>query len=644
MTFSGGRWGGGAQVPDAQISKRIKVLAIFALILFALIFFRLWYLQVLSGDKYLAEAQNNRTREVTVQAPRGEIVDRDGKTLVGNRTALALQVHTDQLPGNRKRRDDVLSRVGNLVGLDKKKVDKDIREQTKAVPGSPVTLKRDIPFDLVYFIRENQERFPGISADRVYVRQYLQGNLGAHLFGYVREVSAEQLKEPQYDDLQPGDEVGQDGVELTYDHLLRGINGLSKLKVDASGQPTGEAVSEREPKPGNNLVMSIDSKLQATGESALASTGLPGAFVAMNAKDGEVLALGSGPTFDPSALSKPTLSKSVAQSIFGAPGDDGSTGAPAFDRAISAGYPTGSTFKPITALAALDQGVLGLNETINDTGVVKIGSQEFKNANDEVYGPVQLESALRVSSDVFFYTLGIRLDKLVERKDNPINAIQDWAEKLGLGSSTGIDLPGEVDGTVPSKQWRDDLYTKGLTDRPWTVGDSINLAVGQGDLQASPLQMAVAYAAIGNGGDVVTPHVGLRAEDPAGRTVQEIDPQPQRHVDINPQWRNTIMQGLHDAATEPGGTSYGVFGGFPIQVAGKTGTAETTYQGAPYDQSWYVALAPYDNPKIVVAFTVERGGFGADTAAPAVQQMLSTYFNVKPGQIDATGDAGAGND
>ena len=365
----------------------------------------------------------------------------------------------------------------------------------------------------------------------------------------------------------------------------------------------------------------------------------------MNVNDGQVLALGSAPTFNPADLSKPTLSKATAASIFGTPGDTDSTGAPAFDRAIAAGYPTGSTFKPITALAALSSGVLGLNETINDTGTVQVGTQTFHNAENAINGPIQLRRALQVSSDVFFYTLGIRLDHLVERDKNPINAIQDWAMKLGLGSPTGIDLPGEAAGIVPSKEWRNHLYTTGQTDRPWSVGDSINLAVGQGDLQATPLQMATAYAALGNGGDVVTPHVGMKAENPAGQTVQEINPQPKRHVDINPQWRDTIMQGLHDAATEPGGTSYPVFGGFPVQVAGKTGTAETTYQGVPQNQSWYVALAPYDHPKIVVAFTVERGGFGADTAAPAVEQMLQTYFNVKPGQIDSTGTStGSGYD
>jgi penicillin-binding protein 2 len=239
-----------------------------------------------------------------------------------------------------------------------------------------------------------------------------------------------------------------------------------------------------------------------------------------------------------------------------------------------------------------------------------------------VFGPVQLRRAMQVSSDVFFYTLGGRLAEDISEDDE--EHIQEWASQLGLGDTTGIDVPGEASGLIPSPEWRNDLYRQGLADRPWSYGDNVNLAVGQGDLQADPLQMAVAYAAIGNGGTVVTPHVGLRAEDPAGRVVQEIEPDPRRQVDIEPEWQKAIMGGLTDAAMEPEGTSYPVFGGqgFPVEVAGKTGTAERPPNP---DQSWYVALAPADDPQVVVAFTFEGGGFGADTAAPATRALLTEY-------------------
>ena len=231
--------------------------------------------------------------------------------------------------------------------------------------------------------------------------------------------------------------------------------------------------------------------------------------------------------------------------------------------------------------------------------------------------------------------------------------LQAWARSLGIGEPTGLDVGGEGAGLLPTPQWRNENFkrntspdspcgkevciSKGeLTDRPWTVGDNVNLAVGQGDLQADPLQMAVAYGAIANGGDIVRPHVGLRVDDPQGRTVQEIDPAPRRHVDINPAWRDAILTGLNQAAMEPGGTSYPVFGGYPVQIAGKTGTAET---GSGFDQSWYIALAPYDNPKYVVAVTIERGGFGADSAAPAARQILDQLLHVNEAKIQSV-DAG----
>jgi len=612
----------GAMSP-AQFSLRVGILGTFAVVIFSIIFFRLWYLEVLSGESYRAEADNNQVREITVQAPRGEILDRTGEPLVTNRTALALQIRTTELPQSKHKRAKVLQKLGELEHFSTAEIHKQIRQQTKESPASPVTLDRDVPYDLVYFLRENQEDYPGVSVDRVYVRHYPQGTLAAHLFGYVREVSAEQLKEPQYEALEPGDEVGQSGVEYTYDDLLRGVNGATRVRVDATGRPTGGTLSSQEPRTGNNLRLTIDSGLQQTAESAVSSFGLPGGFVAMNIHTGEILALGSTPTFDPAEFTKPVIPKAEYAAL------TGGTDAPIFDRAIQGGYPTGSTFKLITSTAALQSGLIDPSHVVNDTGSVTYGGVEFKNAGDAVNGPVDLRSALQVSSDVYFYTLGAEMN----REDSPEGGpLQEWARQLGLGSLTGIDLPAESEGLVPSPEWRNDLYADNLTDRPWSIGDNINLAVGQGDLQASPLQLAVAYAAVANGGDLVRPHVGMRVEDPSGRVIQEVDPAPRRDVDISPETTKAILDGLHAAATEPGGTSYPLFGGFPVEVAGKTGTAERG--DFVEDQSWYAALAPYPDPDVVVVATIERGGFGADAAAPAVRQILTDYFDVKPGQVD----------
>ena len=612
----------------AQFSLRVAILGGIALVVFGVIFFRLWYLGVLSGDRYLEEAQNNQVREITVQAPRGEIVDRNGKVLVDNRTALELQVHEDELPGKPKEAREVFERIGKVIGMTPAEIEREIERQTEEVPGTPVTLKRDVPYDLVYFLRENQAQFPGVSVDRVYVRRYPQGSLAAHLFGYVREVTAEQLEDPRYQGLEPGDQVGQTGVEYTYDNLLRGVNGATRVKVDASGSPTGGQLSVREPRAGNELRLSLDTEVQAAGEAAMASFGNPGGFVAMDVKNGEILALGSYPSFDPSIFGRPVVPQSTYEQL-----TDPDNGNALSNRATQGLYPTGSTFKLITATAALEEGLITPDEIVNDTGEVRIGGVSFKNAGDAINGPIDLAQALKVSSDVYFYLLGLEAD------GRGGDIIQEWATKLGLGATTGIDLPSEQAGLVPTPEWRNDLFRLGQTDRPWTVGDAINLSVGQGDLQTNPLQMALAYAAVANGGDIVRPHVGLSVEDAEGRVIQEVDPAPRDLVEIDPANSRAILDGLRAAAMEPGGTSYPVFGGFPFDIAGKTGTAERGT--AVEDQSWYVAVAPYPNPEIVVALTIERGGFGADAAAPAVARMLEAYKDVKPGQVDEVADPAA---
>jgi penicillin-binding protein 2 len=628
----------------AQFALRTTILTGIGLALFAIVFLRLWYLQVLSGDKYQAEAQNNQVREYTVRAPRGDILDRKGQTLVTNRTALALQLNLQELPDNHERRTRLFERVGDVAGLTPKKIRHDIKVERKEAPGTPVTLDRDVSFDTVYFLRENQERFPGVSVERVYVREYPQGTLAAHLLGYTGEADEPELDDPRNDSLEPGDQIGKAGVEFTYDSLLRGVNGVSKIQVDASGTPTGGALSEKPPQPGNDLVLSINDAVQQAGQDAIASFGLPGGFVAMNVKNGELLGLGSSPSYDPALFAKPRVPQALYDSL-----NSEANGAPLFDRATNGLYPTGSTFKPITALAALDSGAIGLNEIINDTGDFPLGDgQVLHNAGDAVNGPIDLRTALKVSSDVFFYTLGFRTDEPDTPEGGPL---QQWARELGIGQTTGLDIGNEGAGLLPTPGWRNQHFrantdpngpcgeevciSKGeLTDREWTVGDNVNLAVGQGDLQADPLQMAVAYAAIANGGTVVTPHVGLRVQDPDGRVIQEIQPAPKREVSINPAWQQTILAGLHDAAQTPGGTSYPVFGGYPVDMAGKTGTAERPGQA---DQSWYLALAPYPDPKYVVAVTIERGGFGVDTAAPAAQDILNQLLHVKESKIESVG-------
>jgi penicillin-binding protein 2 len=592
-----------------RLALRIALFGGVAVVLFGVLFFRLWLLQVLDGEKYLAEAKNNRTRSYRVSAPRGEILDRNGKVLVSNRTSLALQVNPRKLPEDPVQRRAELSQLAELTHSTLRRVRKTMHEELKLAPAAPVTLRRDVGHFLVYYLQENQERFPGVETQRVFVRDYPDGTLAAHILGTVGEIEEDQLKEPRYRGLQPGDEIGQSGVEDTYDKFLRGQPGLTKVQVDAFGEPTpnGHLVA-KPPAPGDSLKLSIDKKVQEAGEAAMAEQGLYGGFIAMDVHTGEILGLGSFPTFEPALFTRPLTQKQVDETYL-------NPAAPLVDRVTAGLYPTGSTFKLITAIAALESGKLSLGEVIDDPGVLEIGGQEFKNAGEAANGAVSLVQALEVSSDVFFYTLGYRMWDSGE--------LQHWAHALGIGRPTGIDLPVVDETLLPSQRWRNQLYKEGGTERPWSAGDNVQLATGQGDLQTNPLQMAIAYATLANGGTVVTPHVGKEIDDPAGRVLKEFDPKPRRHVDIEPEYRAAILEGLHDAAQSGGGTSFDVFGSFPIPVAGKTGTA----QRPPHaDQSWYGVLAPYPNPRIVTFVTMEEGGFGAEAAAPAAKKILEAYF------------------
>lgn len=604
----------------SRLSLRVAVVSGVALVLFGILFFRLWNLQVLDGDEYLAEAKNNRTREFKVIAPRGEILDRDGEVLVDNRTSLALQLNTRKLPEDPAEERAQLVRLGELVKMPLRKVRRTIEEGEEVAAGAPVTLKRDVGFNLIAYLEENQGEFPGVSVQRVFVRHYPEGTLAAHVLGSVGEISEEELKEKTYKGLEPGDEIGKGGVEYSYDRFLRGEPGVTRWQVNAFGEPTpgGQLVSEA-PTPGENLKLTIDADVQAAGEAALAARGLPGAFISMNIENGQILGLGSFPSYDPTDLIEPTQQQ--VDELYRDP-----VLAPLFNRATEGAYPTGSIFKIIPALAALENGVISPQETINDAGQITIGGQTFQNAGAQAYGPVALERALQVSSDIYFYVLGLKMWDT--------NELQEWASKLGIARPTGLDLPEEAEGLLPTQEWRDQLFAEELTERPWSAGDNVQLATGQGDLQTSPLQMAIAYAALGNGGKIVTPHVGMEIEDTAGRVLREFEPGVRRKVHIDPGYRSAILAGLHAAAQEGDGTAVGIFGGFPIPIAGKTGTAE---RPGHVDQSWFAALSPYPNPRIVTIATVEEGGFGAESAAPAVLQILEAIYDKQATEISSTG-------
>ncbi len=622
-----------------QLAIRVAAFGAVALILFGIIFFRLWYLQVLSGDQYIAQANANRVRDLPIQAPRGDIVDRNGTPIVTNRAATDVVLIPGQLPAGQAQRMALYRRLGRVLNLSAARIDARVRRQTYLLPYANVTVKTDAGRAVLDYLSERKNEFgPAVDTPQVFLRRYPEHQLAAQLLGTVGEITAPELKLPRYRGVHQGSIVGKGGIEYSYDRYLRGRDGATRYQINAQGLTAG-TLAPLPPVPGHQLRLSLDLGLQKEGQDAVAkgiglaqANGHPaqaGAFVAMDPRNGQVLAMGSYPSFDPSVFAKPISQAAYARL------NSTANGAPLYDRAISGLYPTGSTFKPITAMASLQSHLITPDTPIASPGCITVGGagQQFCSSGMADYGTVNLRDALRVSSDVFFYTLG--------EYANPVRGepIQSWAHNLGLGRPTGIDLPGEVAGLIPDRAWRYQIGLKearcrarlhkascGISDeRPWSIGDNVNLAVGQGDLQASPLQMAVAYSAIYNGGSVLKPHLGEEVDDPSGGLIQRIEPGSTRHVSFDPVNQQAILDGLHAAASEPGGTSYDVFKGFGHTVYGKTGTAQ---RGNQDDQSWYVCIAPDPSRPIVVAVTIEKGGFGAQAAAPAARLILSQWYHL----------------
>ena len=701
-----------------QLAWRVAVLGGIAFVLFAVVFFRLWYLQVLTGDVARVAASRNGVRTERIEAPRGDIVDRERRQLVRTKKAAVVQLVPATLPkavqdqaddfrtalavaeGERleyERRYDALVRRLRDDGRRTTKAERRLRDElrarkrtARAVPIPPippgehdlaalyarigttirirpatihervirsvadrpyanVTIRTDVPLAQFNHMRERPEVFAGVVVTQRYLREYPRGTLAAHLFGSVSEITEPQLALKRNAGVEPGTRIGQSGLEYTYDKFLRGEDGTTRLTVDAHGaRDEQRRLAVTSPEQGSRLRLTLDVDLQAAGERALAQAfrnseapARAGAFLAMDLTNGEVLAMGSAPPFDASVFARPFTQRTWESLTSDA------TDAPLVNRATESVYPSASTFKPVTALAALEAGLITPSRTIEDRGTWEYGGRDWQNARGARFGDINVATALKVSSDIFFFKLGAQA-----YKQGPL--IQRWADRLGYGRKTGIDLPGEQAGLVPDRRWRqagfaeflecaesehvvrgtmDALFKCGGIDKPWTGGDNVNLAVGQGDLQATPIQVAVAYAALANGGTIVRPHLGKAVEDANGNALQEFRPKPRRQIEFAARDRAVILEGLRRAAREAHGTSADVWQGWPMRrypVYGKTGTAE---RGDDPDQAWYVCFVKDSERPIVVVVTVEKGGFGAATAAPAARMILSEWFDVKDRQF-----------
>ena len=632
------------QLPSVPL--RVALLLGLAVVLFGIILFRLWYLQILSGEQFVAQANDNRLRSVKVMAPRGPIQDRHGKVIVENRAGLAVGIRLMDVPAGelgattkklarvlRVRETRIRKKLESRTGVAFAQLD----EQSGSAGIDLVVVKEDVDRKIVSYLLEHKQSFPGVEIRKAYLRDYPEGTLAAHLLGSTGEISPEQLKEQRFKGYAAGDIVGQGGLEWSYDRWLRGRDGVAKVEVDAMGRPKSRTAAPggRLPRPGGTLVTTIDAKVQAETEDALRyainlahSTGSyeadGGAALVLDAKNGEVLSMASYPTYDPEVWVggiSPKDYKALNNKY---------ANYPLLNRAIQSAKAVGSTFKVVTATAGLEEGVIDPETTFfcpgNYTIPIDTAGTKFTCWLKNGHGTLSLVGALTQSCDVYFYNVGYRF------YGRQGSELADWAGRLGMGKTTGIDIPGEVAGRVPTPEWRQS-YFKSAIDKLWTPGHSINLAIGQGDLEATPLQLAVTYAAIANGGTILKPHLGLKVVDAQGKLVRDLDPGSAGKIDISHGTLDAVRRGLRDAASAPTGTSAAVFAGYPVAVAGKTGTAEVWDGGRYVNYAWYASYAPADDPKYVTVVMVEKGGHGGTVAAPATRLIYDALFNVKGGKV-----------
>ena len=627
------------------LAFRVGILGIVALAVFAVLFFRLWSLQVLSGDTYLAAAQGNQLRTIRLEAPRGTILDRHGKMIVDNIAGTAVKLWVGDLPKNR--RYAVIKHLADVLRVPPLQLAKEVDERI-ADPLNPITVKTAVGEDQVAYLYEHSSEFPGVQIQQTYLRHYRYQSLAAQVLGYVGEVSQGELdQKPNV--YKPGDKVGKTGVESRDDEYLRGDAGQAEIRVDSMGRPQGPLQLRREARPGKAVRLTIDVGLQRAAEQALRygiSTARAnesyyadgGAIVALDPNDGAVLAMASSPTYKPSVYVgrvdpkkiEPLVNDKVAKE----------KNYPGINRVTSGVYPPGSTWKPVTALAAMQEHMLQPYQALQCTPTATYGldKQEFRNWDPYVNQPMTLVEALARSCDTYFYQLGYQF---YLEGDRGRNRMQQWARKFGFGVPTGFDLGGEQEGLVPTPAWRKKRFTNDW-DRAWNPGNSIQLSIGQQDVQVTPLQMARFYAMIANGGKLVTPYVVSQVETaaPNGQSPvveRRFAPDPPKAVGVDPAALAVVRDGLYSATHSTYGTSSGVFGSFPIPIAGKTGTAEKVVPipgypaGHTEDQSWWCGYGPAltEAPRIVVCAVIENGGHGSTAAAPAALRVFEKFFGAK---------------
>ena len=589
-------------------TSRFDVLFYIVAGIFIVLALRLFMLQILAGGYYQAKAEGNRLRMVPMTAARGIMYDRNGQILVGSRPAYTISI----MPTGKALDDGEVAKLAVLLKMKPEDIKKKVNDHKYGY--EPIRIANDISMDVVTTIEEHRHELPGVTIDVEPLRYYPYETMASQLFGYVGEVSEEELEELKQQDpntlVSGGTILGRSGLEKLYDSILRGTDGGKQVEVDATGRPVAE-VDRKHTVPGSNIHLTIDVNLQKAAEEAvknqlnqLRAQGIPAqgaAVVAMDPNTGAILAMVSAPEFNPNWFAKGITTAQWNQL-------NNDKNHPFDNKVISGEYPPGSPFKIITGTAALDLKKVTPEEMIFDSG--KHWLIDKRNAEGEALGWLNFNRALAKSDNVYFYEMGNRIG---------IENLDKYAAYFGIGEKTGINLPGEASGIMASPEYKRKVY-----DEDWYLGETFDAAIGQSFTLVTPLQMAVMLSEVANGGIKYRPYVVSRIDNKDGTPKEIFGPDKLGILPVPKNIMDLIREGLRDVTNE-GGTAGDLFKGFPINVAGKTGTAENAHGR---DHGWFVAYAPYDKPQIVVVALVEQGSFGAGSAGPIVRDVLAAYFNV----------------
>ena len=588
--------------PEA-IQRRLPLLAAFIILVIVILFIRLWYLQVLKGEYYHEQAESNRIRPVMLRPPRGVIYDRSGRPLVENELVFDISLIPEDAPNL----DATIEKLSAVVKITPEVIRKALEDAADVrTRYDPVKIREEAPWDEVAVVEAHQEDLPGAIIEPEHLRRYPYGGLASHQFGYIGKVSQSQRKKEQTD---LGMLIGQSGLEKIYDKLLRGVAGRRMIQVNAAGRKVKDLGIE-EPRPGTDIYLTIDLDAQKAAEDGLGS--MAGAVVAMDPNTGEILALASHPTYDPNLFPRGISPKDWVRLM-----NDPSH--PMYNRAIQSVYPPGSTFKIIVSLAGLESGVIKLDDKVPCKGFLMSGRHSFRCWKKGGHGSVSFHQALVESCDVYFYTMGDRIGW---------DRVAEYARKLGFGSLTGILLPDEKPGLIPTTEWK-----KKRTGEAWYPGDTYINSIGQGYIQVSPIQACQMISVVANGGRFYRPMLLKQTRNRETGDVEVFSPEQINSVTLDPKTLWEVRSALAGVVNEPGGTAHKAATPLAI-VAGKTGTAQVIAQKVAgrklseetQDHAWFVAFAPVENPKIAVAVVVEHGGHGGSAAAPIAKKVIEEYL------------------